>query len=97
MPSIDLAGREARLLRAARDVLARYKIEPIPGDAGLRSFQIKGGSEPYVVTLDPEWGDRPTCTCPDQRRTEMRGFCKHVIGTMLQEEKYRCQLLELFL
>ena len=97
MPSIDLAGREARLLRAAREVLARYKINAIAGGERLRSFEIVGGSAPYLVTLDLEWSERPTCTCPDQRRTEMRGFCKHVIGTMLQEDAFRCQLLELFL
>ena len=91
------AFRDARILRAAREVLGKYTLVPMPtAEVGISRFAVRGGSEPYEVTVDPNWIALPSCTCPDAER---RGdsWCKHVIGVMLQEPALRCQLLDLFL
>ncbi len=100
MPAVDVGARDARVLRAAKDVLATYTFDSLPplepGARALR-FEVRGGSRPYVVTVDPEWGAPPRCTCPDHARSSNGGYCKHVIGVLLRDDALRCQLLELFL
>ncbi len=64
-------------------------------DPNLRVFNVVGGGAPYIVSVDVDWQQVPTCTCPDHRRSG--GFCKHVIGVLLKTDELRCQLLELFL
>ena len=98
MASISPAARDVRVLRAARDVLTKYRISPRPvagTEPSLRVFNVEGGSAPYIVSVDADWQQSPTCTCPDHRRSE--GFCKHVIGVLLKNDELRCQLLELYL
>lgn len=97
MPSSNVATRDARVLRATKTVLASYSFEPLAGDGPLRRIEVSGGTRPYLVTVDPQWGVGPQCTCPDHARSTTGGFCKHVIGVLLRDDALRCQLLELFL
>ncbi len=93
MASVPLAQRDARLLRAARDVLQRYRfVELAPGQ-----LRVEGGAQDYTVQLSLDGSAAPSCTCPDQRRPEIAGFCKHVIAALLRDPSLRYQLLELFL
>jgi hypothetical protein len=93
MASVPLAQRDARLLRAARDVLQRYRfVELGPGQ-----LRVEGGSRDYVLQLSLDGSEAPRCSCPDNRRTEIGGFCKHAIAGLLREPSLRYQLLELFL
>ncbi len=98
---VSLWARDQRFLRAAQQVLAKYAIRRrVPGPDRLERFDVTGGQAPYVVTIDPDWGEDPTCTCPDaqQMGKELNaGYCKHVIGVLLSNDALRCQLLELFL
>jgi hypothetical protein len=98
MASMNVAARDVRVLRAARDVLTKYRItrRSVAGaDPNLRVFNVEGGGAPYIVSVDVDWQQAPTCTCPDHRRSG--GFCKHAIGVLLKDDELRCQLLELFL
>jgi hypothetical protein len=97
MPPVDVATRDARVLRAAKTVLANYTFHPLADVGSHRCVEVRGGSRPYVVTVDPAWGEGPRCTCPDHARAAVGGFCKHVIGVLLRDDTLRCQLLELFL
>jgi hypothetical protein len=100
MPAVDVGARDARVLRAAKDVLARYTFHPLPpAEPGERlvRLEVHGGARPYTVTVDPDWRTPARCTCPDHARASNGGFCKHVIGALLRDEALRCQLLELFL
>jgi uncharacterized Zn finger protein len=98
---IILEARDARILRAAKDVLTRYSItRQRRSGGGPVAFEISGGDAPYTVTAHPEWASPPTCTCPDaQRRAKSQnaGYCKHIIAVLLSNEDLTCQLLELFL
>jgi uncharacterized Zn finger protein len=97
---IALEARDARFLRAARDVLKRYRITAKRPKDGVAPFEVIGGEEPYTVVVHPEWTAAPTCTCPDaQRRAKdhTAGYCKHIIAVLLSHEELKCQLLELFL
>jgi uncharacterized Zn finger protein len=98
---IDFEAREARLLRAAAEVLGKYSITSLaPGPDGSLRFRIAGGTRPYEVAVQPEWRATPSCTCPDAAhlgKEQNRGYCKHLIAVLLSNEKLRCQLLDLFL
>ncbi len=99
--TFNLKARDDRFFRAAESVLKKYKI--IRRDKlenGFAVFDITGGSQDYVVKIHPEWLVNPQCSCPDaaQRAKEStRGYCKHMIGVLLSNEEFRCQLLEAFL
>ena len=89
---VNTAARDARILRAAREVLREYTLTRSAPD----TVRVKGGTRPYRVTVDPLWVRTPTCTCPDHARPG-GPWCKHIIAALLQEDGLRCQLLELFL
>ncbi len=100
MPPNDIGARDVRVLRAAKDVLSRYSFHLLPTPEHgphLCAIEVRGGSRPYVVTVDPAWGAPARCTCPDHARASNGGYCKHVIGVLLRDDALRCQLLELFL
>ncbi len=99
--SINIKARDDRFFRAAESVLQTYKIirrEQL--EDGLVIFDIIGGSRDYVVKLHPEWRQNPQCSCPDafqRAKDSTRGYCKHIIGTLLANPEFHCQLLEAFL
>lgn len=100
MTPTNVAGRDARVLRAAQDVLKKYTFTPSDASdlpASRRRYTVTGGDRPYVVVVDVEWSADPACTCPDHLRKSNGAFCKHVIGALLRDDALRCQLLELFL
>ncbi|HOT27187.1 MAG TPA: SWIM zinc finger domain-containing protein [Candidatus Ozemobacteraceae bacterium] len=98
---IDLYSREVRVIRAARDVLAKYAYgQPVAGPDGRLTFRVTGGTKPYEVTIDPAWLLQPACTCPDaenRAKTHTGGFCKHIIALMIKDARFQAQLLDLFL
>ncbi len=101
--------RDARILRAVRDVLKSYKIDETTNGSGAlsggaRRFQLRqgGAGRPgYTIEVDPEWRARPSCDCPDARERlaaeEDAVFCKHIVAVLLQKEELRHQLIDLFL
>lgn len=97
----NLKARDDRFFRAAESVLKHYRITRRKKlEDGLVIFDITGGSHDYVVKIHPEWLVNPQCSCLDaaQRAKEnTRGYCKHIIGVLLSDEEFRCQLLEAFL
>ncbi len=99
--NLNIKARDDRFFRAAVSVLMKYQmIRRKKLEDGFVVFDVKGGSKDYVVRVHPEWLERPSCSCPDaaQRAKEYtRGYCKHVIGVLLSNEEFRCQLLEVFL
>ena len=99
--TFNFKARDDRFFRAAESVLKKYKIVRRKTlEDGLVVFDITGGTQDYVVRIHPEWLVNPQCTCPDaaQRAKEStRGYCKHMIGVLLLNEEFRCQLLEAFL
>ncbi len=96
MSTPSVVARDARILRAARDVLKTYTFHPQPAAPdGRVPYDVRGGTSPYVVHVHPAWAASPACSCPDHQRRE--GYCKHIIGVLLQDSALRCQLLELFL
>jgi hypothetical protein len=96
-PPVSIAGRDVRILRAAREVLARYSFHPVSAEGPRRRIEVRGGVSPYVVTVHDAWGEEPHCTCPDAARQSGHGYCKHLIAVLLRDDVARCQLLELFL
>lgn len=101
MDALNLKARDDRFLRAAETVLKKYRIlrreEP---EDGFVVFDVTGGMQNYVVRIHPEWLVNPQCSCPDasqHAKESTRGYCKHVIGVLLSNEEFRCQLLEVFL
>ena len=96
-PPAPSAGRDIRILRAAREVLAHYDFHPLSTEGPLRRIEVRGGTAPWVVTVHDTWGEEPRCTCPDAARHGGRGYCKHIIALLLRDDVVRCQLLELFL
>ncbi|MSP56255.1 MAG: hypothetical protein EXR69_11730 [Myxococcales bacterium] len=88
--------RDTRVLRAAREVLAKYQLIRTTVDDEAR-FAVTGGSRPYSLSLSITWARPPTCTCPDSQHVEVKGYCKHAIAAMLSEPDLRCQLLEAYL
>ena len=97
----SLKARDDRFLRAAESVLRKYTITRRRKlEDGFVVFDVTGGTDDYVVRIHPEWRAAPECTCPDagnRARESARGYCKHVIGVLLKNEEFRCQLLEVFL
>ncbi|MEW6710795.1 MAG: SWIM zinc finger family protein [Candidatus Riflebacteria bacterium] len=98
---IEIYARDLRMVRGAKEVLKHYKIARIETDAAAPvSFRVSGGLQPYTVILDPDWRQRPSCTCPDASKRALDhngGYCKHIIAVLLSEPAFRCQLLEIFL
>jgi predicted nucleic acid-binding Zn finger protein len=98
---VALATRERSFLRAAEEVLVRYRIaRRDPDRAGLVRFAVSGGSRDYEVRVRPDWGAPPVCTCPDATgpmRERHRGFCKHVVAVLLSNDDLSCQLLDVLL
>lgn len=99
--SFNIKARDDRFFRAAESVLKNYKItRRKKTEGGFVVFDVTGGTQDYVVRIHPEWLANPQCSCPDaeQRAKEStRGYCKHIIGVLLSNEEFRCQLLEAFL
>jgi len=97
----NLKARDDRFFRAAASVLKTYRITRRKDmDEGFVVFDITGGTSNYVVRVHPEWLAPPRCSCPDaeqRARESTRGYCKHIIGVLLRNDEFRCQLLEAFL
>ena len=54
--------RDARVLRAVREVMKRYEItEQPPAEADLRCFVLTGGSKIWQVQVNPRWQTPPHC------------------------------------
>ena len=99
-PTIDISARDARFFRAAKDVLKRYKIEQVDPEGEHLCFEVVGGSNPYLVKVQPEWKRAPSCTCPDaafRANRQAGGYCKHIIAVLLSNEDLQYQLLDVFL
>ena len=98
---LSLKARDDRFFRAAESVLKNYKIvRRSRKEEGFVVFDVTGGTRAYTVRIHPKWLENPSCSCPDaaQRAKEnARGYCKHIIGVLLSDEEFRCQLLEAFL
>lgn len=100
---MDANLRDARLLRAVRDVLKRYTLsqKPPKDDEGAEiEVEVARRGASYTVRIDPEWRRPPTCTCPDADRIrDATGatFCKHTIAALLSDSKQRHQLIDLLL
>ena len=95
----DIAGRDARFLRAAGDVVKHYQTRRQDKFEGVAEIQWKRGNRQYTVTARTDWATPPTCTCPDsQRGTPGRGrICKHIIASCISHDDLRCQLLDIML
>ena len=100
--TVELRARDLRFLRAASEVLKRYRFHS--GEAAEKDkpicFEVSGGQEDYVVTVHPRWSANPTCTCPDASRLareQNAGYCKHIIAVLLREKELQHQLLEILL
>ena len=100
--TVEIKARDQRFLRAAGDVLKRYRLKrcetTIPDEPVC--VEVIGGDEDYVVTVSPQWAWPPACTCPDARRLARKqnaGYCKHIIAVLLKEKDLHHQLLELLL
>lgn len=95
---VVIAARDKRFLKAAREVIKNYQLKRGTADAAGRvAFQVTGGTAPYEVRAH---AGAPTCTCPDAAKLGgalNAGFCKHIIGVLLDNDDLRCQLLDLFL
>ena len=97
--------RDARVLRAVREVMKRYEITEQPetqpaAEVDLRRFVLTGGSKTWQVEVDPRWQTPPHCDCPDARRVaEPNGatFCKHAIAVLLSHDDLRHQLIDLLI
>jgi predicted nucleic acid-binding Zn finger protein len=100
--TVELRARDLRFLRAASDVVKRYRFhrsEDGVHDGPIR-IEVHGGSEDYIVTVHPRWEQSPTCTCPDASRLAKEknaGYCKHIIAVLLREKELQYQLLEVLL
>lgn len=98
---VDL--REPRMIRATNDVMKNYRVEALesqnPNEAKFHvSRKNRGTKDPYLVVIIKDWSANPTCTCPDATsRPELNGYCKHTIATMMMNEDYKFQLMELFI
>jgi len=97
--TIDIRARDQRFLRAAHDVIKRYRIEAKGQDGGARVYALQGGTEPYEVRVFEDWSGPPSCTCPDaeHRKDVTGGYCKHVIAVLLKHEELKYQLLDVML
>lgn len=97
--TIDVRARDQRFLRAAHDVLRRYRIEARGERDGVLLFALEGGSHPYEVRVTRDWSSGPVCSCPDaeHRKDVTGGYCKHVIAVLLKHEDLKFQLLDVML
>jgi len=50
-PPVPSAGRDIRILRAAREVLAHYDFHTLSAEGPLRRIEVRGGTAPWVVTV----------------------------------------------
>jgi hypothetical protein len=98
---IDIQARDLRFLRAAETVLKKYELtrsDDTSGDNPVCTVAITGGRTAYEVKFHTDWSRRPTCSCPDMKRSggasSAGGFCKHAIASALKWEDLRCQLLD---
>ena len=100
---LDMRPGETQVLRAAREVLRRGRIEAVdPGQKGVKGFRVieKGSQAVETVRADPLWVKRPTCSCMAQfMNDQYRGheLCRHIVAVLVKEEDLRCQLLDLLL
>ena len=97
--TVDVRARDARFLRAARDVVKRYAFDRQTAADGSVKVRVTGGDRPYVVTARLDWSERPACTCPDaeRRRREDGAMCKHMMAVLMTHEDLRGQLLDILL
>lgn len=99
--TVELQARDARFLRAASEVLKRYRICRCEGGVGdvTACFEVRGGTEDYLVTVHLGWALKPACTCPDVVWSGKRngGYCKHIIAVLLKEKELQYQLLQILL
>ncbi len=97
--TIDIRARDQRFLRAAHDVIKRYRIEVKGVAEGVQVFALEGGTRPYEVRVFEDWSGPPSCTCPDaeHRKDVTGGYCKHVIAVLLKHEDLKYQLLDVML
>jgi len=98
---IDIQARDLRFLRAAETVLKKYDLartDDTSGKSPVCTVAITGGRTTYEVKFHTDWSRRPTCSCPDMKRSggasSAGGFCKHAIASALKWEDLRCQLLD---
>lgn len=93
--------RDARLLRAVRDVLRGYAfVDEGPTPEGLQAWRVTRGPSSYRVEVDPAWERPPRCTCPDAARVEDDSgatFCKHTVAVLLTRAEHHHQLIDLLL
>ena len=93
--------RDARLLRAVRDVMKRYSFSRAESAEGeLIEVEVSRRGASYTVTIDPTWRRPPSCTCPDADRIRDENgatFCKHAIAALLSDNEHRHQLIDLLL
>lgn len=92
----DLLQRDARIVRAAYEVLQNYRFER-ENHEGAVQVSVFGGTLPWVVEASLTWEYSPRCCCPDGGRGANFGYCKHVIAVLMREPDLRPQLLDLFL
>jgi hypothetical protein len=88
--TVEFRARDLSFLRAAGEVLKRYRFHrcEVSAEDEPICFEVGGGQEDYVVTVHPEWACRPACTCPDASRLAREhnaGYCKHIIAVLLRE------------
>lgn len=100
--AMELQQRDARILRAVKDVLKGYTIHPSAGPSpGPLAWSVKRpGTEAYTVTVDSDWRTPPQCTCPDHQRlraSDPGALCKHIIAVLLKTDDHRHQLLDFLL
>lgn len=98
--NIDVRARDQRILRAARQVLKDYTIQPTVESELQAHFELSGGDSDYTVSVWKDWSGPPSCSCPDaahRARDQTGGFCKHIIAVVMKEEELQCQLLDLLL
>ncbi len=93
---VDLAARDARLLRGARDVLKTYAFKRFDDD-GRALTGVSCGKSRWHVVARPDWAERPGCSCPDARQGRNGGYCKHIVACCLRFGDLRPQLLDLLL
>ena len=93
--------RDARLLRAVRDVMKRYSFSRGASARGeIVEVEVSRRGASYTVEIDPSWRRPPSCTCPDADRIRDASgatFCKHAIAALLSDDKHRHQLIDLLL
>jgi hypothetical protein len=92
--SIDLAARDARLMRGARDVLKKYGLQRTDHE-GRVDIAVTRGRSAWTVRAWIDWSMPPVCDCPDAVSTRENTVCKHVVACCLGFDDLRCQLLDI--